>query len=305
MINDARTMAHVISPTTPPSRLSMTRAARQSALRAAAHANVAIRPLEELADFLACEALFDEVWKPEAGSSLMAKDLLRGIRSADSYVAGAFESDKLVGACVAFWGPPGSHKMHSHIAGVSSSARGKSVGYALKLDQRALALESQINTISWTFDPLVRRNAFFNFHKLGAVASRYLVNYYGLMLDEINGGAESDRLLAEWHLTAPGVIARCDGPAMPRKAGFERRDADAALTEGPAGQPLAGPTSASTLLVGLPCDIEALRLRDPGLAHEWRTAVREVLTGRLTHGGLIEGFDSETNSYIVTKGTNS
>lgn len=297
-------MAQIISTTNQPNRL-LSDQTRESASLAASHAHVTIRPLEDQADFLACEALFNEVWRPEAGSSLMAKDLLRGIRTADSYVSGAFESGHLVGACVAFWGPPGSRRMHSHIAGVSSNARGKSVGYALKLDQRALALERQVETITWTFDPLVRRNAFFNFHKLGAVASQYLVNYYGLMLNEINGGDESDRLLSEWHLTASGVVSRCDEPTTPRIPTFERTDAAAALTVGPAGQPLAGPTSAATLLVGLPRDIETLRLRDPGLAHEWRTAVREVLAGNLTHGGLVEGFDPETNSYIVTKGANS
>ncbi|WP_311212289.1 MULTISPECIES: hypothetical protein [unclassified Arthrobacter] len=190
--------------------------------------------------------------------------------------------------------------MHSHIAGVSGKARG--VGYALKLDQRAHALESEVDTITWTFDPLVRRNAFFNFHKLGGMSSQYLVNYYGSMLDDINGTDESDRLLLEWNLASPGVIRRCDatpGTSTPHTA---HHNGVAALTVGRAGQPVVADTSAPTLLVGVPEDIENLRHVDPGLGREWRTAVREVLAGALSRGGRVEGFEPQTGSYIVTRG---
>ncbi|WP_139025125.1 GNAT family N-acetyltransferase [Paenarthrobacter nitroguajacolicus] len=282
--------------------LDSTSTARQSAMRAASLANVAIRPLKHLDDFIACEALFDSIWRPESGSSLMAKDLLRGISSANSYVAGAFQTGQLVGACVGFWGPPESRSMHSHIAGVSGNARGRNVGYALKLDQRAHALESQVETITWTFDPLVRRNAFFNFHKLGGMASKYLVNYYGPMLDDINGSDESDRLLLEWDLASPGVVRRCDATSGTSTPQMAERNGVPALTTGSAGQPLFAETDASKLLVGVPEDIENLRHLDPGLGREWRTAVREVLTSFLSRGGYIEGFDPQTGSYIVTKG---
>lgn len=279
--------------------------ARQSAENAAALANVVIRPMRDLADFIACESLFDSIWRSDSGSSLMAKDLLRGLSSASSYVSGAFQSGQLVGACVGFWGPPGSRTMHSHIAGVSGSARGRNVGYALKLDQRAHALENDADTITWTFDPLVRRNAFFNFHKLGGVASKYLVNYYGQMAYEINGTDESDRLLLEWKLASPGVVGTCDArlETTPTHAG--QSEIIAGLIEGTSGQPVVVPTSASTLLVGVPADIEHLRRRDPGLGREWRAAVRAVLVGALSDGGHIDGFDPKTGSYIVMTGKNS
>ncbi len=280
--------------------LGHTSTARQSALRAASLANVAIRPLRHLDDFIACEALFDSIWHPEPGSSLMAKELLRGISSANSYVSGAFQTGQLVGACVGFWGPPESRSMHSHIAGVSGKARG--VGYALKLDQRAHALESEVDTITWTFDPLVRRNAFFNFHKLGGMSSQYLVNYYGSMLDDINGTDESDRLLLEWNLASPGVIRRCDATPGTSTPATADHNSVAALTVGRAGQPVVADTSAATLLVGVPEDIENLRHVDPGLGREWRTAVREVLAGALSRGGRVEGFEPQTGSYIVTRG---
>lgn len=279
--------------------------ARKSADNAAAHANVVIRPLTDLADFTACESLFDSIWRSDSGSSLMAKELLRGLSSANSYVAGAFQSGHLVGACVGFWGPPGSRTMHSHIAGVSGTARGRNVGYALKLDQRAHALENDADTITWTYDPLVRRNAFFNFHKLGGVASKYLVNYYGQMDYEINGTDESDRLLLEWKLASPGVVESCDVLLKTTPADMGQSEIIAGLVEGTSGQPVIVPTSAATLLVGVPADIENLRRLDPALGREWRAAVRAVLTRALSDGGRIDGFDPKTGSYIVKTGRHS
>ena len=47
-------------------------------------------------------------------------------------------------------------------------ARGTGIGRAIKLHQREWAAANGIATIVWTFDPLVRRNAWFNIAVLGA-----------------------------------------------------------------------------------------------------------------------------------------
>ena len=85
---------------------------------------------------------------------------------------------------------------------LSANSR-RNVGYALKLHQRAWALQRGIATITWTFDPLVRRNAYFNLAKLGVRATRYLPNFYGAMQDPINAGDDTDRLLVDWDLASP------------------------------------------------------------------------------------------------------
>src|SRR6185312_17408828 len=98
-----------------------------------------------------------------------------------------------------------------HIAGVTRAGAGRHIGYALKLHQRAWALDRGLDTVTWTFDPLVRRNAYFNTVKLAARPVEYLVNFYGEMTDEINVGQGSDRLLVEWPLLASAVVRAAAG----------------------------------------------------------------------------------------------
>ena len=78
--------------------------------------------------------------------------------------------------------------------------RHRGVGYALKLAQRAQALELGIKVVRWTFDPMIARNAWFNLGKLGAVADRFHRDFYGAMTDVVNRGERSDRLVIRWAL---------------------------------------------------------------------------------------------------------
>ena len=49
--------------------------------------------------------------------------------------------------------------LHSHMLAALPDRRHRGVGYALKLAQRAQALDQGIDLVRWTFDPLVARNA--------------------------------------------------------------------------------------------------------------------------------------------------
>ena len=244
-----------------------------------------IRQVTTIAEMQAVVALFDALWPPGEAGSLIQPEMLRALTKAGNYLAGAFDdSDRLVGACLGFFGPPASRSMHSHVAGVSSPHAG--VGLALKLDQRQWALAHGVETISWTFDPLVGRNAYFNLSKLGATAAEYLPDFYGEMTDGVNQGAGSDRLLVSWDLTAP--TGRAPAPIV---------DAVVALGRSADGGPELGSTDGETLLVFTPADIEALRRTDPGAAKAWRFAVRKVLAPLV---GDVAGFD-RTGCYVVRR----
>ena len=93
----------------------------------------------------------------------------------------------------------GNHqrKLHSHVTGVIDAATNTGVGRALKDHQWSWAKENEFSTISWTFDPLVRRNAHFNLIVLGAKVVKYSQNYYGEINDSINAGDQTDRLVVE------------------------------------------------------------------------------------------------------------
>jgi predicted GNAT superfamily acetyltransferase len=278
--------------------------ADDTAARAARAAGVVVRELDTLAELAAAIALFDEIWAPERGNSSVRLDLLRALTKAGNYAAGAYDavSGQLLGACVGFCGPPSRAELHSHIAGVRPAGLGRSVGFALKVHQRAWCLHRDVTVVAWTYDPLIRRNAYFNLVKLGAEAVQYLPNFYGVMDDAINGGTETDRMLVHWDLRSDRVSRACAGLGTATSFAAEReRGACVALSAGPGGWPARGASPdeaarARTLLVGVPPDVESLRVSDPAAAAAWRTALRDVLGPLLagpgaTAGAQVTGFD--------------
>jgi predicted GNAT superfamily acetyltransferase len=110
--------------------------------------------------------------------------------------------------------------LHSHMLAVRTSHRHRGLGAQLKWEQRGEALSRGIKHMEWTFDPLVIPNALLNIHRLGAISSRYFVDFYGVSSSRLQGGLPTDRLLAEWELDSPRV-----------EAIFSRRPAAAQCTE--------------------------------------------------------------------------
>lgn len=283
--------------------------ADEAAARAAKAAGVVVRPLESLAELQGAAAAFDEIWEPGRASSSVPVDLLRALTKAGNYAAGAYDvaSGALLGACVGFFGPPSHAELHSHIAGVVPAGLRRSVGFALKVHQRSWCLRRGVRVIAWTYDPLVRRNAYFNLAKLGARPAEYLRNFYGVMDDVINGGTETDRMLVRWDLLSAVAREACAG--RPRPASFARERARGGVValsvsgDGlpVAGQPPGGEPGTRVLLVGVPADIEAMRLSDPALAARWRVALRDVLCPLLGDGARVTGFD-QSGWYVVLTG---
>jgi len=267
---------------------------------AARAAGVTVRELTVLDELEAAVALYADIWG-RGDNPPLSLELLRAFGKAGNYVSGAFEGDRLVGACVGFFSAPAQDALHSHIAGVSRSALGHSIGFALKLHQRSWAMRRGVADVVWTFDPLVSRNAYFNLAKLAAETVEYLPNFYGPMSDTINGKDDSDRLLVRWRLRDEAVVAACAGRhAMIRVADELAAGAVVGLGIGEDGGPVAGRRDADTVLVGVPLDIEVLRLADPALAARWRLAVREALSTLLADGSRVVGFDRD-GWYVVRR----
>jgi predicted GNAT superfamily acetyltransferase len=268
--------------------------AAEDATRAALASGVDVRELTQLAEFTRAVELFDEIWRPTIQP--ISAELLRAFSKAGNYVAGAYDDTGLVAASAGFFSAPAEATLHSHIAGVSGAGTaGRHIGYALKLHQRAWALDRGVAHIDWTFDPLVARNAYFNIVKLGGLPAEYLPNFYGDMADGINGDDDSDRLLLRWALTSPRANAACAGRFQPAPT-----DGVIGLGRDECGGPLLGSADAATVLVAVPGDVEALRLKDPGAAKAWRIAVREVLGGLLAGGARVTGF-ARDGWYVVER----
>ncbi|GAA2591020.1 hypothetical protein GCM10010399_21730 [Dactylosporangium fulvum] len=299
--NDVRTASQHHSDPERQEAEDVTAAAFELAEQTARACGVELRTLAELADLERVCELYQRVWGAIPQEPPMTRDLLRAMVKSGSYVAGAYAAGELVGACVGFFSPPVNATLHSHIMGVSNVMRGRNVGFALKVHQRAWCLERGVSSINWTFDPLVRRNAHFNLTKLNADAVEYLENYYGGGHDDLNGDDETDRLLVNWNLPSAAVAAACRGE-------HSSLDAAALLADGAAvglasvnNQPRRGPTDARTVLVAVPEDIEYLRAAEPGLAAEWRYALRETLAPLIAARAQIVGF-ARTGWFVVVQG---
>jgi predicted GNAT superfamily acetyltransferase len=273
------------------------------AQRAADDSGVDVRLIGSLAEIHAVYSLFNRIWRPDKNNPPVTVDQLRAMTYAGNYLAGAFDRGSMVGACVGFFAAPPGVSMHSHVAGVAADARGRSVGFALKLHQRAWALEQGLTEVTWTFDPLVRRNAYFNLVKLGAVARDYLVDFYGDMDDGINIGQGSDRLLVGWDLTSDAVVDACAGRAVGADD-IARSAAPFALREDESGEPEMldepGTPDASLVRVGIPANVENLRQVDPAAGRRWRLAVRDVLGGLVAAEARVTGF-SRSGWYEVKR----
>ena len=254
------------------------------ARRAAERAGVEIRPLDGVAEFEAGSALVCRIW--DDADPKAPVNLLRALSHAGNFVAGAFADGTLVGISIGFFGADGGgFHLHSHITGVDPAFQGRSVGFALKQFQRSWALERGASTIHWTTDPLVRRNLFFNLVKLGATVVAYHDDFYGQILDGVNGSDASDRVVVRWELDSERAATAASGTVeLPAGSG-----GSVLLRTDTAGKPEVCAADGDTLLVWVPDDIVAMRAHAPEVAHAWRLALRET-AGRL----LSDGYRAET-----------
>lgn len=289
--------------------LSDIEAAGRAADLAAARSGVRIGEVTEVEDLQAIARLLATIWATDEDRSPVSADLMRAFAHTGNYIAAARLDGRMVGASVGFLHLAGSVlKLHSHITGIAPDAQDRRIGTALKQHQRAWALARGIATITWTFDPLVRRNAWFNLVKLGAVITDYHPFFYGAMEDGVNGGDESDRCVAAWALASDAAVraARAagagglddsDGGSGARRTGagdagggppdavsLLAQGAVLALDEDLGGQPVVIPTDARVRLLRLPADIVQLRSTDRDLALRWRRALRTAFTEALAAG---------------------
>lgn len=270
--------------------------AERTAHELADRAGVAIRGLRDDEADAAAQLLAD-IWQTTLGAGPIEAALLIAFLHTDNYVAGAFAGDELVGVCVGFYASAGT-ALHSHIAGVRDGWAGRGVGTAMKFHQRAWAARHGISSISWTFDPLVARNAYFNIHRLGARVTRYAADFYGAMSDGRNGGQVSDRLLVTWDVRAAPRAGR-DPIHPPDPRVFPALQMDRAF------QPVLRPGSPGDGIeqcrVAVPEDVELLRTRDPELATRWRYAARDALGRLLDAGWAITDFDRTDGCYLLER----
>ncbi len=176
--------------------------------------SIVVRKCHALEEFNLCVALQREIWE-EDDLEIEPATIFVVADNSGGQVLGAFDGVRLAGFTLAVAGVrDGVPYLHSHMTGVHADYRDRGVGRMLKLFQREEALSRGLRTICWTFDPLEIRNAYFNLNRLGAICRKYLPNFYGVTTSPLHRNLPTDRLLAEWHLDSPRVVAAAAGHAV-------------------------------------------------------------------------------------------
>src|SRR5215204_1921789 len=177
-------------------------------------ATIVIRDIETLAEMREVEQLQREIWGVEDLEVYPAL-ALKPQKELGAILIGAFAEGRLVGFVFGFPGIlNGETIIHSDMLGISVAYRSNNLGYLLKRAQREAALALGIKRMTWTFDPLQSRNAHLNFSKLGVIADRYYVDYYGVTSSFLHRFG-TDRLWVTWLLDSERVKSRLEQNASP------------------------------------------------------------------------------------------
>ncbi|MFC5849855.1 acyl-CoA acyltransferase [Deinococcus petrolearius] len=177
---------------------------------------------------------------------------------------------------------------HSHLLAVRPECRGSGLAVALKHAQRERVLAQGMTRMTWTFDPLIARNARLNLGKLGARAVSYHPDWYALD-DDREAAFPADRLMIEWDLTRPQE----ERPAPAPRGEVLLETDDRGWPQVRRGDPDAPSYLAEVPTRDLPHDAR----------RAWRLALREVLSARLAAGDVVSDLARDGNRayYVLTR----
>lgn len=254
-----------------------------------------IREIDSISEMKALEELQKEVWGWDDLDTMPLMNFIV-MKEVGGSLIGAFDRGRLVGFVFGFVGcDEGNIVFHSHMLAVLPEFREQGIGRELKLAQRQQALTKGFNCITWTFDPLQSPNAYLNFSRLGVIATKYKVNFYGEQTSSaLHRYIGTDRLWVSWFLESDRVSRRleCGSKAKPSQADLRKLVSLVQAGRGgwPQSQQLAAHAVDEQVLIDIPADIGSLQQQSPQLAVAWRNATRSAFTEALAAGFIVEEF---------------
>ena len=261
-----------------------------------------IRLLETSEEMSAVEALQRVIW-PGSETDVVPAHLLITVVHNGGVVLGAFVNQELAGFVFGFPGleftPDGPRPKHcSHMAGVHPDHRDSGIGFALKRAQWQMIRHQSLDHITWTYDPLLSRNAYLNVARLGAVCSTYRQSEYGDMRDGLNAGLPSDRFQVDWWVNTKRVERRLGKHPRPtlKLSSLTRVGVRPFyILQTGAGNFVRPPEHVPALegqLVAaeIPSDFMALKAADFSLARDWRFFSREFFETAFAKGYIVTDF---------------
>ncbi len=258
---------------------------------------VTIGPFRNLSDYDGCADIQREVWRC-ADIDIVPPSLMISADRQGGISVGAYNNlGEMIGFC---WSILGSDKgeflQHSHMLGVRSAYRNFGVGFRLKYAQRKETLRRKLKAITWTFDPMLPLNAYFNLGKLGTWSAGYMENFFGETTSSLHRGLPTDRLLVCWDLKSPHVQERLE-------SGPPRHDLRKELKKYPvvnrledlapsltACSPIKMNLTAPQILFEVPYNLPDIKARNLGVALEWQGKIRQVFRNYFRKGYAVTDF---------------
>ena len=257
---------------------------------------ITIRTVETRAEYEACVKLQRETWG-QSFSDVVPVSMMGIAVKMGGICLGAFDrGGEMLGFVFGVTGPRDGELAHwSHMLAVRGKARNAGIGRRLKLAQREAMAERGVDTLYWTFDPLVARNAHFNLNRLGATIAEFVPDMYGASDSDLHR-LGTDRFIARWSLRGGTGAARWPSS---RHAG--------------SGYPFMGkpgcngrlPSGAAMIEVPVPRDIDQVVADAFDEALAWRRANGAAMSRLFSEGYEIVGFrvGEEHGRYLMARGT--
>lgn len=299
-----------------------------------------VRILDQPDHMKSVEQLQRMIW-PGSETEVVPLHLLVTVSQNGGLVLGAFEAvddkpaggqerdslDSMIGFVFGFPGlyftPDGPRPKHcSHQLGVHPAYRGQGAGFILKRAQWQMVRHQGLDLITWTFDPLLSRNAYLNISRLGGVTNTYKRSFYGELQDELNQGLITDRFQIDWWVNSRRVNRRLSRKARrpldlahfisaeakiinPAKRGKDGWLMPAESVDMDNIRP--NQDGDTILLIEIPPDYLSLSKADRALAEEWRFHTRDIFENLFELGYIVTDFvylpgKSPRSYYVLSHG---
>jgi predicted GNAT superfamily acetyltransferase len=244
--------------------------------------DITIRALSGTAEMQQAVDLQKIYWGHDM-SDIVPLHMLLSMANYGGHVLGAFLNGKIVGLLMGFLGAKITADDHetakdtllvmSKRMVVLPEYRNYKIGERLKLAQRDFAIAHGVQLVTWTFDPMLSRNAYLNIHKLGAVGQGYQSDFFGA--DATNPTLSGDRLVANWWVMHPHTADRSTHDYADLPLASDTRD----------GLPRSFTIhDAPSMLLEVHSDFQPLEKQNPVAAKRWRDYMREAFPALLDAG---------------------
>ncbi|MCY3931805.1 MAG: hypothetical protein OXH70_08810 [Acidobacteria bacterium] len=240
---------------------------------------IALRNASSEEDYAAIVDLQRQTWG-DSFDDAVPPPMLKISQKMGGVVAGAYDgAGRMLGFIYGMSGFRFGERAHwSHMLAVTREARGLGLGRELKAFQRELLLELEVETVYWTYDPLVARNANLNLNRLGALPVEYVEDMYGEDTGSIlHSGLGTDRFIVAWPIGSERVERLMEGGPT---AGPTRDTPPFPVDE----------TLPRTGWVEVPPNIGSILRSAPEDASAWRRRTRAQFQEHLGNGYAVTGF---------------